>query len=1227
MIKILHLLLPIRIKQWGLFVMTLLYSVLVQAQKASSSLPTVVPPSPNAASLGVFGNVPISLYTGLPNVTIPIYTIQYRDITLPISLSYHGQGVKVDQEASWVGLNWALMAGGTITRTIRGYDDILHYNLRRGYPYLTDEILSQPGWGVPPEDAPGSDFYNQDVADYEPDIFYYNIGGQSGKFILDKITSPPAGQKITIKGIPLDAQKISITYYSNSTSTVPDNLPGYWEIITADGMKYRFETKEFTFTRRSSGVWYGAADADNNCVSNMSNGELYGNRSPDALQEYHIDNIDPTLNCKQVGAWQLDQISSPTGATVEFIYDMTTNYASLSPLMRDERNGGGFDVISGNGTETTTSQLITKERLLKEIHFGDGKIEFITENRADIGYLGTFTIPSGYTFTPSVPQRLKQIKITATNRTLNLANTVFNKVFELKYGYFNQGKAQEYLRLKLTEVIENTEKRHQFFYDERMPLPSKNSFDKDHWGYYNGPWNNYSNTLTQIPLMRYQAPNSGSATILNPSRRGADVFTIRSVDQGVTDSDGKKDYPYMKAGILTKIIYPTGGSTSFNFEPNTYELRPELVSESDDSYEMKIITAGNNHKFDANGNLLASDMSEIFEVSQITNVKFSVTNGSAVFLKAYARPNDLISIYPVNADGTLGATPIYTSSGTGCLGQVQNPGQSNPYDCISETYTSPGYDFTIYPGRYRIVFKNIFVRTPLYENPKTGIEVLNVYFKISFPNFSSATARIGGGLRIRQTVDSDGINPSKDIVRNYNYNYTDGIEKSSGKLMSNVIKYLFPTNFIDDNNTRIIGYVIRSSTTYPLSSSAQGSSVGYSKVSVSIGQNDEAGREVYYYYNEPELIRYPTAKNNCIYLPDRPFNEDKNMNGFLQEKDVFEKKNNQLRLIQKEESSFNTIILKTVKSYYFWGTWKSSTMTFRWQNSTTQTQTAVSYDAQGNAHPVVSVSRSFSDNPLHYLPTRSETTGSDGKTLVSITTYPEDYPAGTPFIDGMKTSFLHALPIESVSYQVNADNTTSILSGQITTYQTACSICKDQTFLLETASPVALANFKFSNRTIGQLPFGNTTATGFAIDDKYKSRISYSYDSFANIRQLSKPSDIPLIYLWGYGHQYPVAEIKNATYQQVLNAIGGQSVVNDIAQSPTIDDYLDDLAKLRTIPKAMVSTYTYLPLVGVKTVSGVDGKTLTYEYDSLQRLRVIRDQKGYIVKQYRYHYQGQPALE
>ena len=92
------------------------YGVILNAQSLRTDYTM---PSPTAASLGKFGVIPVSHFTGLPLIEIPIYTLHEKNITVPISLTYHASGIKPDEHPGWVGLNWNLNAGGAITRVVK----------------------------------------------------------------------------------------------------------------------------------------------------------------------------------------------------------------------------------------------------------------------------------------------------------------------------------------------------------------------------------------------------------------------------------------------------------------------------------------------------------------------------------------------------------------------------------------------------------------------------------------------------------------------------------------------------------------------------------------------------------------------------------------------------------------------------------------------------------------------------------------------------------------------------------------------------------------------------------------------------------------------------------------------------------------------------------------------------------------------------------------------------
>ncbi|MFM7430217.1 MAG: hypothetical protein ACKO1F_09990 [Flammeovirgaceae bacterium] len=204
----------------------------------------VIPPSPEATSLGKYVDVPVSLYTGIPQTNIPIYTIQEKGVEVPISLGYHAGGIKVEEHASWVGLGWSLNAGGVITRSVvGGADDELG-----GYfsqPYDLDNLGSLSVQQL-------NDLYanvKMNVLDIEPDIYSFNFLNQSGKFIVNKSTR---------KGISSQKQNLKIEILN--FTTLGDNRIRGWKVRDDIGNVYFFEdiektnVKSHTATDRSAYV-------------------------------------------------------------------------------------------------------------------------------------------------------------------------------------------------------------------------------------------------------------------------------------------------------------------------------------------------------------------------------------------------------------------------------------------------------------------------------------------------------------------------------------------------------------------------------------------------------------------------------------------------------------------------------------------------------------------------------------------------------------------------------------------------------------------------------------------------------------------------------------------------------------------------------------------------------------------------------------------------------------
>ena len=89
----------------------------------NSFLPNFQKLTPEASALGQYGKYSISGYTGVPDISVPLFTIGSGSFSMPVELKYDASGIKVEQEATYVGLGWNLIMGGSITHIVCGQND------------------------------------------------------------------------------------------------------------------------------------------------------------------------------------------------------------------------------------------------------------------------------------------------------------------------------------------------------------------------------------------------------------------------------------------------------------------------------------------------------------------------------------------------------------------------------------------------------------------------------------------------------------------------------------------------------------------------------------------------------------------------------------------------------------------------------------------------------------------------------------------------------------------------------------------------------------------------------------------------------------------------------------------------------------------------------------------------------------------------------------------------
>jgi hypothetical protein len=466
----------------------------------------IIPPSPTAASLGEYGNIQVGYYSGIPDIKIPIYNLKTNSHSLNVQLNYTSTGFKPMQDASWVGLGWALSCGGVITRTIRGKDDFDsnhngYYELGVLPPYNQDENSY-----VPVDDnLIEQGFFkgvNDNSKDGDPDLFSYNFGDYSGKFVLGK---------------SVDGSKI---YFDNKNNLKMEYINQKWIATDAKGYKFYFGTKEVAQD------WYANSSYEFNGASGLNGlmADLYANN--------------------YVTAWYLDSLTSPSRELIKFDY---TNGESLSLLNKYEKEynglirsnacspGWGSAEIPIYDKRYSASRQVISEKYLKKISFSLGSIEFETSNREDIDFKDA----------NNRPQKLSRIIVK------NLKGKLLTQ-FQLFYSYFNNMDPGS-RRLKLDSLVEignqlKLKKPYLFTYIDGGAFPGKETKAIDHWGFYNGRSNS---TLLPPSKGIYPDINLPGAD-RNPDTIGYDIkngilSSIKYPTGGWTDFEYEvNDYAHLK---------------------------------------------------------------------------------------------------------------------------------------------------------------------------------------------------------------------------------------------------------------------------------------------------------------------------------------------------------------------------------------------------------------------------------------------------------------------------------------------------------------------------------------------------------------------------------------------------------------------------------------------------------------------------------------------------------
>lgn len=464
------------------FLMTLCFPVLLYAQY-DGTVPKVNAATPNAAALFKMEGRPPGSFTGTTPIGISLYTVNAGSLQVPVSMSYSNGGIRVEEVASWAGLGWNLSAGGRITRVMNGTADD---DPSRGMLFTSPKPSAFPGSGGLVSHAA---FVLNGSMDVEPDMFYFNFNGISGKFFFD--------ENGNVKLVSQDAIKIE---YTPNTGNIAS-----WIITDTKGNKYYFgKDKNNTVSARELTF-----------IDYVGSGSL-----PAPTPAYY-------------SSWHLMEIRDMNEQNViKFHYTQhTTNFTTLAGSSLALSAVVGIDCTP---EETYSQEMFTVNRTeefyLNKIEGGmDSLIFHSSNNRKDF----------------SGGRRLDSLTFYARNNQLV-------KRHHFNYGYFTTPGAPSdvindtyYKRLKLIKLSEfglaaNDSLTHTFDYVETVNLPSRLERSIDYWGYYNGAPNS-----TLIPNGVYRDGSNTYFMSTGGERRVNPTYSIANTLKKITfPTGGSREFDY-----------------------------------------------------------------------------------------------------------------------------------------------------------------------------------------------------------------------------------------------------------------------------------------------------------------------------------------------------------------------------------------------------------------------------------------------------------------------------------------------------------------------------------------------------------------------------------------------------------------------------------------------------------------------------------------------------------
>jgi len=1136
--------------------------------------------SPESQAFEKYGSPNVNLYTGTPQISIPLHALQGREFSLPLSLTYDASGVKVDQMATWVGLSWNLDMGGRVTRITNGlpddyivgvYSSIFNDpDVQQQAQYYIDEYASSignPKFPSPEEAVAYLDFLydiNFNRIETQVDHFRLVAPGLNETIVLEKNDNAPG---FTARA--LNNPRIKIQYITNG---VPPEYISSWIVTNEDGTEYKFQNKELTYRQN--------LDADH------LEGEMMG----DAITEY-------------VSAWLLTKITSKNGKDVFDItyvqdgYEPQRTYAdsaepAITDVIKTVYNYSApppiyISSISSQVKQSFPHKIFLNSKKMAQFNLGARKDVDITDKNKRLASIDFFDW-NGNT--------IKSVEFDNDH--------YFNSDGLSNANIFSNGKTYVDIRLKLNGVTikgkDNTAYQNYLLeYIDPDGVPPRGSKAQDYYGYYNGAGNN--NSLYE------------SLEINNRTFAGA---------------DRQPNHSFGKKGTLQKITYPTGGYTEFGYESHK-EYAPTHLNWEESILYMDVSSDDPPNPELYNFGLCDDKYSDAWIavksfvvpedeayglslVSNVNSVEFYLvdpTENPNNPLETYC---DFVQSNKVTTLDMPSNQPIDLAPGKyrallllGNLNEIPSVTASVNISRPQENTVWSNQDI----GGQRIAEIRDFSSDGILAKKK-------MYGYTNEEGEGTAEVNYRPVLHsIRENETEDG--PLRQLVR-----YATSPKGSEPYVVYSSVTETTANEFDEELGTTRYDFYHGSKGSVPMPTPPYEnwffpnlSAGNPSSKTISKENNDEKSlvREDYAYY---ETLQRPiSVKSLVVYVDNSKFQKTiflkEHNDGYvsLEYLDTWRCEGGEF--CQPPHYVINPILagyLINLEPKYSPYRARISKTNGAYGGLNYYRKESKFYDANGNlTTSVISEENTVYEQGLittKYLPKKKTVLDSKGNTIETQYFYP------------------HEGVVEGSNALVSQNNLVEVVKTQTTlnpnedNEKLISIVEKDYTGLGEAVMPTKVVTQKGSGDGV--------------------ERGEFAYYPNGNIKSSNRKDGPKTYYIWGYDSQFPIAKITNFHPDDITDPDIKNSILSLIKDCETASDADNGTQQaenhLRTtqallrsaLPySAQMTSYTYDPVIGVTSMTDPRGKTTYFEYDEFNRLKSTKDNELHLLNDYQYHYKAQ----